>query len=243
MSIQEMIRKNKEKKRLEKLPGNGIEYDFEYLAVQEYSPFRDRKICVLGSSVAYGACSQQTAVAEFFARRFRCDYVKEAVSGTTLVDNGPDSYVERLVKNVDIREEFALFICQLSTNDATKKLPLGEISASEELLSFNTATITGAIEYIIAYVKEKWHCPVVFFTGSHYESAEYAAMVARLKELQGKWDIGILNLYEDEMFNTISDEKRTLYMNDPIHPTKAGYRDWWCPEMERQLLAYLNRNS
>ncbi len=23
-----------------------------------------------------------------------------------------------------------------------------------------------------------------------------------------------------------------------IHPTKAGYREWWCPEMEKQLLAY-----
>lgn len=22
------------------------------------------------------------------------------------------------------------------------------------------------------------------------------------------------------------------------HPTKAGYREWWCPELEKQLLAY-----
>lgn len=28
-------------------------------------------------------------------------------------------------------------------------------------------------------------------------------------------------------------------MNDGIHPTKAGYRDWWGPEQERQLLEYL----
>ena len=28
-------------------------------------------------------------------------------------------------------------------------------------------------------------------------------------------------------------------MHDDIHPTKAGYRDWWGPELETQLLAFL----
>ena len=29
-------------------------------------------------------------------------------------------------------------------------------------------------------------------------------------------------------------------MHDDIHPTTAGYREWWCPEMEKQLLTYYN---
>ena len=29
-------------------------------------------------------------------------------------------------------------------------------------------------------------------------------------------------------------------MHDDIHPTMAGYREWWCPELETQLLAYYN---
>lgn len=32
-------------------------------------------------------------------------------------------------------------------------------------------------------------------------------------------------------------------MNDPIHPTKAGYMKWWCPEMEKQVLAFLQRQE
>ena len=45
-------------------------------------------------------------------------------------------------------------------------------------------------------------------------------------------------LYErpDEEFNNISDEDRAVYMHDGIHPTRAGYRDWWGPEIEKQLL-------
>ena len=61
----------------------------------------------------------------------------------------------------------------------------------------------------------------------------------RLLELQEKWGIGVLNLWSDDGFNTIPDADRALYMFDPVHPTKAGYREWWCPEMERQLCQWL----
>ena len=30
-------------------------------------------------------------------------------------------------------------------------------------------------------------------------------------------------------------------MKDTIHPYKAGYRDWWGPELEKQLCAYLEQ--
>ena len=82
---------------------------------------------------------------------------------------------------------------------------------------------------------------MVFFTGSHYDSEAYGAMVERLLELQEKWDIGVLDLWSSDEFNDIPDEKRAIYMNDGIHPTKAGYRDWWGPEQERQLLELLSK--
>ena len=220
-------------------PGNAPSYDFDELKEMENSPLKGKKICVLGSSVAFGAGSFQLAIPEYFSRRLGVSFVKETVSGTTLATSLPNNYIERLLKNVSPDEDFSLFICQLSTNDATRKLPLGEINKSEDRSEFNTETVTGAIEYIIAYARETWNCPVVFFTGSWYDSQEYSAMVERLKELQKKWDIGILNLFDDASFNELSEEQRALYMNDPIHPTKAGYRDWWGPELERQLMGYL----
>ena len=178
-------------------------------------------------------------IPEYFGSRFDCTYTKEAVSGTTLVDNGKSSYVQRMLKNLDTQTKYDLFVCQLSTNDATKKLPLGEVADGTDLESFDTSTVTGAMEYIICYAQNTWQCPVVFYTGSKYDSVEYEAMVRRLEELQKKWGILILNLWDDKEFNSISEVQRSLYMNDKIHPTKAGYRDWWCPEMERQLLSNL----
>ncbi len=149
-----------------------------------------------------------------------------------------DSYIKRL-KELDPEQTVDCLVCQLSTNDATKKLPMGEISSSEELSSFDTQTVTGAIEYILRYCRDTWRCPVVFYTGSWYESTEYEAMVHRLYELRDKWDFGLVDLYTDEAFNDIDQETYDFYMFDSIHPTKAGYLEWWMPKLEAELTAFL----
>ena len=225
--------------KIAKLPGNSEEYSFEDIEAMADSPLRGRNICILGSSVTFGSASLESAMGEYLSARFDADLTKEAVSGTTLIDNGKSSYIQRLKNNIDPGMQVDLFICQLSTNDATQKKPLGEISSGKDLDSFDTTTITGALEYIICYAQQTWDCPVVFFTGSYYESEAYDAMVTRLAELQEKWGIGILDLWTNETFNQITEDQRNLYMDDNIHPTKAGYKEWWGPEMERQLLDYL----
>lgn len=144
-----------------------------------------------------------------------------------------------MLNNIDPNKRFDLFICQLSTNDATQGLPLGEIVDSTNLNDFDTSTVTGAIQYIICYARQTWNCPVVFFTGSRYDSPAYGAMVNRLLELQEKCGIGVLDLWSGDDFNNIPDADRKIFMTDNVHPTKAGYRDWWGPEMEAQLLDYL----
>lgn len=216
------------------LPGNAEAYGFDKIEPLENSPLQGKNICVLGSSVTYGMASQQTAIPEYLGARFGCTYTKEAVSGTTLADTGKTSYVQRMLQ-LDPNAHYDLFVCQLSTNDASKEIPLGVITDGEP----DTATITGAMEYIIRYAQNTWHCPVVFFTNARYDSDAYAAMVKRLYELKDKYGIGVIDLWTNDGFNGISAEQRSLYMNDRIHPTKAGYRDWWGPELDRQLIAYL----
>lgn len=219
--------------------GNSDWYSFDKIEKLEGNPLEGKTICVLGSSVAEGYSSYQYAVGEYFKARFGCELIKETESGTTLTNLYRNSYVSRMVNNIDAAEEIDLFICQLSTNDASNKLKLGEVSESTNLYDFNQWTIIGSIECIIGYAKDTWNCPVVFFTGSYYDNAAYEDMVNALSLLQEKWDIGVINLYHNDEFNNISDEMRSIYMSDDIHPNMAGYRDWWGPEMEKQLLEYL----
>ncbi len=224
-------------KRLSRLAGNGEEYAAEHVLPLDGSPLKGKRIAFLGSSVTYGASSLGTSLVEYLAARNGFTYRKEAVSGTTLVDNGENSYPARM-RRMDRAEEFDLFVVQLSTNDATKREPLGEV-AGKDAGNYDTSTVCGAIEYIIAYVRDTWGCPVVFYTNAYYESENYAAMVAALKQIQTEYGIGVIDLYTDEAFNDITDEQRLLYMADAIHPTKAGYLAWWTPKMEESLYEFV----
>lgn len=226
--------------RMNRIPGNAQNYNMDTVVQMDGSPLADKNVLFLGSSVTYGSASLRQGIPEYFASRFGCNYVKEAVSGTTLVDNGRNSYVQRLLNHVNGNESFDLLVCQLSTNDASKGMPLGEISDGKEPDSFDTSTITGAMEYIICSAQKALNCKVVFYTGSRYDQVAYAAMVDRVLELERKWHIKVLDLWSSDEFNAISDAERKLYMYDNIHPTKAGYKCWWCPELERQLMAYLS---
>lgn len=220
--------------RLQGMPGNGEAYDFSHIEPMANSPLEDKTVLFLGSSVTNGAAALHQSIPEYFAARMGCTVIKEAVDGTTLCDNGKTSYIQRMLNNIDPNQEIHLLVCQLSTNDASKGMPLGEFGDA-------TSTITGAIEYIIRYAKETWNCPVVFYTNVRFESDAYSAMVGRLREIAERYGAGVLDLWSDDMFNQISEEKRTLYMKDEIHPYKAGYRDWWGPELEKQVITYLKQ--
>ena len=222
--------------RFSKLEGNSDKYAVESVEELPSSPLKGMDILYLGSSVTYGASSLQTAFPEYIAARNGTTFFKEAVSGTTLVD-GMNSYISRLEK-VDTSRRFDLFVCQLSTNDATQNKPIGEVAGSDAQ-NYDTSTVCGAIEYIIDYVDDTWDCPVVFYTNSYYESEPYFAMVDALGEIQQEYGIGVIDLYSDEEFNDITNEQRSLYMADDVHPTKAGYLEWWTPRMEEYLYEFV----
>lgn len=197
-------------------------------------PINGKTFIFLGSSVTYGSASGGYSFADYIRDDYDCTCIKEAVSGTTLVDSGPDSYVRRLL-TIDKTIEADHFICQLSTNDASQGKSLGAVSESENLEDFNTQTIIGAMEYIICYASQTWGCPVSFYTGTKYDSALYERMVEALYELKEKWGIGIIDLWNDEEMNSISEARYDSYMSDPIHPNRLGYKVWWTPKFVEYL--------
>ncbi len=214
--------------------GNGNEYGISNTEAVENSPLCGKTGIFLGSSVTYGYGSMGVSFADFLEKADGLNVVKEAVSGTTLADIKSNSYVSRM-KSIDKDIKADFFMCQLSTNDATKNLPLGEISESFSIDAFDTQTIAGATEYIIAYAKETWNCPVIFYTQAKYDSTAYAQMVEMLLSLEEKWDITVIDFWNNEEINNITDDEKSLYLVDHIHPTKAGYKLWWLSEIQKTL--------
>ena len=214
--------------------GNYSEYSLNNITMKEDSSIKDKTVIFLGSSVTFGYGSFGVSFADYLEKTDGIITVKEAVSGTTLVDVKSNSYVSRM-KTIDKNIQADAFVCQLSTNDATKEMPLGEISEGFDLNDFDTQTVAGAIEYIIAYAKETWDCPVVFYTQAKYASEHYGKMVDLLLEIQKKWDITVIDLWNDEEINNITEEQKEIYLVDHIHPTKAGYKEWWLPAFQKKL--------
>lgn len=230
-SVASIVSKRKED-AVSSLPGNAKEYDLETVERKEPSALTGKNILFLGSSVTLGSAACEVSFVDYIGKRNGATCVKEAVEGTTLVD-GKNSYFRRL-KTVE-NEKFDLFVCQLSTNDANQKKPIGTVDDETD------DTVLGAAHAITFYAKRKWNCPVVFYTNAYYKNEYYAAMVSGLKRLAEKEDFGLLDLYTDKAFNDISREQRSLFTADAVHPTKAGYLLWWTPKTEKYLNEYLLR--
>ena len=202
---------------------NSEEFDLENIKVIDDSPLKGKRIAFLGSSITYGV--DNIYFLEYIARRNNCRYLKEAVSGTTLVTSTANSYIERL-KKIDPNEKFDIFVCQLSTNDIAQNKPFGNIDDND------TNTILGAINFIYNYVKEKWNCPFIMYTSAYYDSENYQKLVNLVKKMNY---INLIDMYSDVGFNNITNEQRKLYMLDGVHPTQTGYLEWWTPYIEKAL--------
>ena len=202
---------------------------------KEINPLTGKKVLYLGSSVTFGSSSLGESFVENISKRNNCEHIKEAVSGTTLVDITPDSYISRL-KRIEKKTNIDLFVCQLSTNDAAQNIELGSIVDT----NYQTMTICGAIQFIVSYVKVTFGCPIMFYTGSYFENDRYSEMVDALHEISKKMDFEVIDLYNDIQFNDISKEDYQLYMADPIHPTAAGY-NWWTPFIEARMIEFLSK--
>ena len=174
-----------------------------------------KTVLFLGSSVTYGSAAGGVSFVDILAERYGINCIKKAVSGTTLADINEGSYVSRL-RSIDTETALDLFVCQLSTNDATKKIDIHEIEK--------------ALLFILDYVKITFNCPVAFYTGTYFESNEYLKMIKLLYKLKEKYDFYILDLYHDEEMLSVSKEDYARYMSDKIHPTLSGYQEWWTPK-------------
>lgn len=216
----------------ESLPGTVDANDERFYAsnVEKIeSPLDGKLIYWLGSSVTYGANSGGESMAEFLAAKTGCVSKKEAMSGTTIFDDGKsdatgkNSYTRRLKETAvfkkDERPDF--FICQISTNDAwgTRKENWGEITPDDKLYQedFDLSTTLGGIEFIIAYVTDTWGCPIFFYSGAYFgdgartqedprnstnpKGSDYGALVDKVKEIAVKWQKELVDVQVIDLFH------------------------------------------
>lgn len=227
------------------VPGNAEKYAVSKTSQLPNSPLAGQTLFFLGSSITAGFASEGESFVDYIRKRNNCNCVKEAKSGTTLMDNGKQSYVERLNK-FDTSAKSDAFLCQLSTNDTRYHglEKIGVISKSTNRKDFDITTTIGAIEYIISYARETWNSPIIFYTNTYFGDKNYEVLISKLYEIKEKWNIEIIDLYNDKELNNISADSRRLYMlSDNVHPLKAGYKLWWTPVIEKRLYEIMSKTN
>lgn len=208
---------------------NDTEFYAENVERVEDHLLAGKTIYWLGSSVTYGASSGGESMAEFLAAKTGAICKKDAVSGTTIFDDGASdntgikSYTRRLTNSTvfDKNEYVDAFICQISTNDSTNNPyrldKRGEVldetfTAKED---FDRSTTLGGVEYIISYVTETWGCPIYFYSGSYFadngsgetrtngnpKGSDYAKLVEDVKVAVEKWQNLGIEIGVIDMFN------------------------------------------
>ena len=80
----------------------------------------------------------------------------------------------------------------------------------------------------------------MFYTGTKYDSEAYGQMVEALKQLQGKYEFGIIDMWDDLDADIPEYDE---YMSDGIHPNRKGYLEWWTPFMEEKMIEYLTQEG
>ncbi len=208
--------------------------------VKENSPLKGKRILFLGSSVTLGACSGEYSMADSIRDTDGAEVTKEAVNGTTLSTARDNSYVERLLK-IGKDQKFDLVVVQLSTNDANAgEIELGIPEAKSEPDRYDTKTVFGAIGFITDYCRKTWGCKVAFYTGTYFDNPKYLKMVEGLLKFAKKSGIAVIDLWNNEEMRKVSDEDYKVFMHDPVHPTRAGYVEWWTPVIEKELYKLFN---
>lgn len=174
-----------------------------------------KNIVWLGSSVTYGHANGGISMVEYLAEQTGAICAKYALSGTTLADVDDNSYVARLDR-IPSDQKCDLFICQLSTNDASKGIPLGSFSDVDD-----EKTVVGAICRVIRTVRERFDCPIAFYTNPPYGSPVYGEMVDIMRSIAAREGVLLLDLWDNPPFAA---SEASIYMADPIHPNEQGYR-------------------
>lgn len=209
-------------------------------------PLSGTSIYYLGSSVTrgHGGNTDGTSFAEMTASLTGGTYEKKAISGTNLaVKSGRnDSYAERL-SLFNLSNEPDVLVVQLSTNDFANGIPTGSVTDGKNPADFDKTTLTGAIEYIIATVRESSpYTKVVIYTcplgESWHKYSQYGEYVnGTLQDLAEKWQdtLFILDLYNAEYVKVPS-----YIQGDALHPQKEGYAQVFTPAFVNLLLKILN---
>ena len=208
--------------------------------------------------------------AQLIADATGCIFENRAISGGILASAVPEGATlptRRVVSDISNMAADADLICiEGGVNDFWLKVPLGVVvdyphdaltysGPNPYDTTYDTTTILGALESIFYQATRRWiGKPIVFIIthkitttlipGSDY-AYNYYQVVEGMKKCCEKWAIPYYNAFEESGFcayNAVQKSNFT-YNADGCHPNKAGYENYYVPQLIKLFESLLKVNE
>lgn len=217
---------------------------------EAYIPFEENVL--IGKSVLFVGDSITNAVKDDYKQngwagrigtQNKMDWKNAGVSGASASTVRPNNRVLTQLQN-NTTKQFDYVILHGGVNDAMDSAPIGEVSDSFAVSSFDTATFAGGLEEMIHYTVSNYVGAKIGYIINYAtpnstwggETKDMSAYFAKAKEICAKWNIPYIDLYSgtielNGVENTYSYDildmtnKGSLYNSDAgeVHIGGHGY--------------------
>lgn len=195
-----------------------------------------KKILILGDSINYGS-SWSNGFANVLMEEYPgAEVLNAAQSGKTLANNQIYSGLTLAQQNSFVAD---YILINGGINDLTRSVALGEIAASYDTSSLDTATMLGGLEYLFANVQNAMPtAKIVFFNTHKSKTLDLATQKnawAKVDEICQKYGVVYVDIFNCGNYNPYIDAHKTTFTTDGTHLTEAGYRRFW-PMIKNALM-------
>ena len=214
-------------------PGNDPKYDPETLE-QRSTALSGKRMLWLGSSFSAGTGSGGICLTDYLKYINGTEIINESLAHSYLSSVTQNSAVKRFRSSLALVSHADYLVIEISPIDA--EMTSGNVSDSFDRFTFPIKTTIGALEYLIAYSKELWDPQIILFTLPYCGDHAYEQLISKVQQVSDKWNVHLIDMYHDRTLENPDPVKRSLYMTDVSHPTKAGLHDWIVPYIQEKLL-------
>lgn len=198
-----------------------------------------KKAIFFGDSIVYGFSS--SPVGYSWANYIGDNYDLETSVNAGITDYRVSTYddpkkwlVDEVKNHYNDSVDYDYIILEGGINDVLYNTPIGNISQTKDINSFDPNTFCGGLESYLYYVTNKWNNSkigyiITYYTPNYTERGlkwsynDYKKYYDKTIEILNKWNIKYISFATDE-FNSKLDVEKKTYLPDYLHLNNEGYK-------------------
>jgi len=203
----------------------------------EESITKNKTAIFFGDSITKGYSSNGYSWSNFIKENYDLsDCINAGISDyrVSTYDDANKWLGTQVINHYNDKDNYDFVIMHGGINDLFYDTPIGKISNSFELSSFDSNTFIGGLEAYIYKAINKWPNARIGYIINYYTPKysernitwsinQYKVYYDSIKEVLNKWNISYIDLSEDK-YSEILEINTTKYLPDKLHLNVNGYK-------------------